>query len=66
MGLDLEPKVYVGVDSAQALGDWVGARGARPTKLVRPKTRGSVSGTWISDQVVFKLLNKGWKQSRLV
>ena len=66
MGLELEPKVFVDLDSAQAVGDWVGAWGARPTKLVRPKTRGSVSGTWISDQVVFKLLNKRWKQSRLV
>lgn len=66
VGLDLEPKVCVGLDSAQALGDWVVARGDRPTKRVRPKTRGSVSGTWVSDQVVFKLLNKRWKQSRLV
>ncbi|MDP9411618.1 MAG: site-specific integrase [Actinomycetota bacterium] len=61
-----EREVFVAHGTAQALEDWLEARGKRPGKLFLPINKGgSVSGTRMSDQAVYKLLNKRRTQAGL-
>ncbi len=61
-----EREVFVAHGTARALGDWLDARGERPGKLFLPINRGgSVSGTRVSDQAVYKLLSKRRSQAGL-
>ncbi len=58
--------MFVAHGTAQALEDWIGARGERPGKLFLPINKGGhVSGVRMSDQAVYKLLNKRREQAGL-
>lgn len=61
-----EREVFVAHGTAQALDEWVRARGDRPGKLFLPINKGgNVSGTRVSDQAVYKLLSKRRSQAGL-
>ncbi len=58
--------MFVAHGTAQALEDWLRARGDRPGKLFLPINQGGgVSGVRISDQAVYKLPSKGRSQAGL-
>ncbi len=61
-----EREVFVAHGTAQALQEWLEARGELPGKLFLPINKGgNVSGVRMSDQAVYKLLNKRREQAGL-
>ncbi len=62
-----EREVFVAHGTAQALDDWLGARGERPGKLFLPIIKGgSVSGTTMSGPAVYKLFSMRRAQAGLI